>query len=272
MVQDARAVDRYFRVCRRARVAGCRSRGSRPDVRTGDPGLIAWLRAYTRDRGPRAQVSFSAWTSTHVPSPRFRALPLSRRSARTTARGLRPAHAVQTIRAYGRAALVAAQSCERSDRDASATCARSASVPARDGDEFFDAAQRAVVAAPRPTTARCTTARRFWNLRDQQCSIRAGDPRPPRPGPISCVGAHSHVGDQTAATEIPAPASKRRPLPPGVPRDMIVVVFGTDHGSSPPRCWAIRWSHARRGASDATSGCVTQGVPSFLLHCAIGAQ
>ncbi|TMQ13021.1 MAG: protein-L-isoaspartate O-methyltransferase, partial [Deltaproteobacteria bacterium] len=241
--------------------------------------LIEWLRAYNEDAGRAVSFSgldlYSMYTSaSEVVRYLDRVDPVAARAARERYGCLTPWQDDPAV--YGRAALIGRmQSCEQ---DVVAMLrellARRLDYTARDGDEFFDAAQNARVVAGGEAYYRAMYygSVASWNLRDQHMfdtlrSIldRSGDTR------LIVWEHNSHIGD-AAATEMGARGEHnvghlcRRAFGDGV----YIVGFGTDHGAvAAAHSWdeAMSVMRVRPARADSYERlCHDSGVPAFLLH------
>jgi len=242
--------------------------------------LLEWLRAYNAetDRG----VSFSGLDFYSMYTSAYEVVRYLDRVDPTAAEAARERYGRLTPwqhdpAAYGRAALVGRmQSCEKDVvamlRD---LLAKRLEYSARDGDEFFDAAQnaRVVAGAERYYRAMYYGAAESWNLRDQHMfdtlrSILA------HRGPDAklVVWEHnSHVGD-ASATEMAARGEHNvgQLCRNAFGDDVFVVGFGTDHGTvAAAHAWDEPMERMRVRPARADSYerlCHDTGIPAFLLH------
>jgi protein-L-isoaspartate(D-aspartate) O-methyltransferase len=279
---DAAAVDRYVRDKRpRERVWTPFARFPTWMWRNSEAQeLIEWLRAFNAEAGRQVSFSgldlYSMYTSAYeVVHYLDRVDPLAASAARERYGRLTPWQ--HDPAAYGRAALVGRmQSCEK---DVVAMLrellAKRLEYSAKDGDEFFDAAQNARVVAGAEHYYRAMYYGHVesWNLRDQHMfdtlrSILAH--RGPR-SKIVVWEHNSHVGD-AGATEMARRGEHnvgqlcRRAFGD----DMFSIGFGTDRGTvAAAQAWdeTMQVMRVRPARSDSYERlCHDSGVPAFLLH------
>jgi len=277
---DAAAVDRYVRN------KPPRARAWTPFARfptwmwrnTETHELIEWLRAYNATT--HSDVSFSGldlysmYTSAYeVVRYLDRIDPEAAVAARNRYGRLSPWE--QDPAAYGRAALVGRMQSAEQDVVAMLRelLAKRLEYTARDGDDFFDAAQnaRVVAGAERYYRTMYYGAADSWNLRDQHMVDTLRSLITQRNNAKMIVWAHnSHVGD-ASATEMAA----RGELNVGqlcrsaFGDSAYIVGFGTDHGTvAAAHNWDEPMSVMRVRPARADSYerlCHDSGVPAFLL-------
>jgi protein-L-isoaspartate(D-aspartate) O-methyltransferase len=241
--------------------------------------LIEWLRAYNAET--RSDVSFSGldlysmYTSAYeVVRYLDRIDPEAAQAARERYGRLTPWQ--HDPAAYGRAALTSRlRSCENDVlamlRD---LLAKRLDYSARDGDEFFDAAQNARVVAGAEAYYRAMYygAAESWNLRDRHMFETLRSIIAHRDDAKLIVWEHnSHVGD-ASATEMAVRGEHNvgQLCRQAFGDDVFVVGFGTDHGTvAAAHAWdepmeRMRVQPARRDSYERL--CHDSGVPAFLLH------
>jgi protein-L-isoaspartate(D-aspartate) O-methyltransferase len=277
---DASAVDRYVRN------KPARERQWTPFTRfptwmwrnTETHELIEWLRAYNAEADQ--DVSFSGLDLYSLYTSAYEVVRYLDRVDSQAAQVARQRYGRLTPwehdpAAYGRAALVSRMTSCESDviamlRD---LLAKRLEYAARDGDEFFDAAQnaRVVADAERYYRAMYYGAAESWNLRDQHMfdTIRTiiahrGDAK------LIVWEHNSHVGD-AGATEMAVRGEHNvgQLCRGAFGDDVYIVGFGTDHGTvaaahawdEPMQCMRVRPSRA----DSYERLCHDSGVPAFML-------
>ncbi|HEY5923303.1 MAG TPA: protein-L-isoaspartate(D-aspartate) O-methyltransferase [Kofleriaceae bacterium] len=241
--------------------------------------LIEWLRAYNTETDRDVSFSgldlYSMYTSAYeVVRYLDRVDPQAAHAARERYGRLTPWQ--QDPAAYGHAALVGRmQSCEK---DVIAILrellAKRLEYSARDGDEFFDAAQnaRVVAGAERYYRAMYYGAAESWNLRDQHMFDTLQSIIAHRGDAKLVVWEHnSHVGDASATEMAVRGEHNVGQLCRGAFGDSVFIVgFGTDHGTvAAAHAWDEPMERMRVRPARADSYerlCHDSGVPAFLLH------
>ena len=242
--------------------------------------LLEWIRVHNEETG--ADVSFSGldlysmYTSAHEVVRYLDGVdPTAAQAARDRYGQLTPWQ--HDPAAYGRAALVGRM--KSAERDVVAMLrellARRLDYAARDGDEFFDAAQnaRVVAGAERYYRAMYYGAAESWNLRDQHMFETLGAILSHRgEGTRLVVWEHnSHVGDASATEmavrgELNVGQLCRQAFGPKV----YAVGFGTDHGTvAAAHTWddPMERMTVRPARSDSYERlCHDARIPAFLLH------
>ncbi len=277
---DASAVDRYVRH------KPARERQWTPFARfptwmwrnTETHELIEWLRAYNADTDNDVSFSgldlYSMYTSAYeVVRYLDRIDPQAAQAARTRYGRLTPWE--HDPAAYGRAALVSRMSsCEKDViamlRD---LLAKRIEYTAKDGDEFFDAAQnaRVVAGAERYYRAMYYGAAESWNLRDQHMFDTIRSIISHRNDAKLIVWEHnSHVGD-AGATEMAIRGEHNvgQLCRGAFGDDVFIVGFGTDHGTvAAAHAWnePMERMLVRPARADSYERlCHDSGVTAFLL-------
>ena len=244
--------------------------------------LLEWLRAHNLETSaPDRKVSvsgldlYSMYTSaSEVVRYLDRVDPAAARAARARYGRLTPWQ--QDPAAYGHAALVGRMRSLEPDVVAMLRelLAKRLDYAARDGDEFFDAAQnaRVVAGAERYYRAMYYGAAESWNLRDTHMFETLQRILAHRTGAKLVVWEHnSHVGD-AAATEMSVRGEHNvgRLCREEFGNAVFNVGFGTDHGIvAAASAWdePVQRMRVRPAHPDSYERlCHDSGVAAFLLH------